>query len=75
MRVTIDLPDRLDLDVDEAYAREALVATLYSTGKLTGREAREILGMSRREFENMLPRYGASILVDSDTSVETETGV
>jgi predicted HTH domain antitoxin len=75
MRVTIDLPDRLDLDVDEAYAREALVATLYSTGKLTGREAREILGMSRREFENMLPRYGASILVDSDTNVETETSV
>jgi len=75
MKVTIDLPDRLDLDVDEAYAREALVATLYSTGKLTGREAREILGMSRREFENMLPRYGASILVDSDTNVETETSV
>jgi len=75
MRVTIDLPDRLGLDVDEAYAQEALVATLYSTGKLTGREAREILGMSRREFENMLPRYGASILVDSDTNVETETSV
>ena len=75
MKVTIDLADRLDLDVDEAYAREALVATLYSTGKLTGRGAREILGMSRREFENMLPRYGASILVDSDTNVETETSV
>ncbi|PSQ72573.1 MAG: hypothetical protein BRD31_00395 [Bacteroidetes bacterium QH_2_64_26] len=75
MKVTIDLPDRLDLDVDEAHAREALVATLYSTGKLTGREAQEILGMSRRELENMLPRYGASILVDSDTNVETETSV
>lgn len=36
MKVTIDLPDRPDLDVDETYAREALIATLYSTGKLTG---------------------------------------
>ena len=73
MKVTIDLPDRPDLGVDETYAREALVATLYSTGKLTGREARKILGTSRREFEEMLPRYGFSILVDSETNVETET--
>ena len=56
MNVSIDLPDRDDLDVDERYAKEALVATLYSNGKLSGREAREILGMTRRAFEEMLPR-------------------
>lgn len=72
MKVTIDLPDRFGLDVDETYAREALVATLYSNGKLSGREAREILGMSRREFEEMLPRYGFSVLVDSEQNIQTE---
>lgn len=72
MKVTIDLPDRDDLGVDERYAKEALVATLYSTGKLSGREAREVLGMTRRAFEEMLPRYGFSILVDSPENVETE---
>jgi len=73
MKVTIDLPDRFG-DIDETYAREALVATLYSNGKLSGREAREILEMSRREFEDMLPRYGFSILVDNEANVQTELG-
>jgi len=71
MKVTINLPDRFG-DIDEAYAREALVATLYSNGKLSGREARQILGMSRRDFEDMLPRYGFSVLVDSEENVQTE---
>ncbi len=72
MTVTLDLPNRSDLDVDERYAKEALVATLYSNGKLSGHEARRTLGMTRRAFEAMLPRYGFSILVDSPENVETE---
>ena len=72
MKVTIDLPDRSDLEVDERYAKEALVATLYSNEKLSGHEARQILGMTRRAFEEMLPRYGFSSLVDSDENIETE---
>ena len=28
--------------------------------------------MTRRAFEKMLPRYGFSILVDSDENIETE---
>jgi predicted HTH domain antitoxin len=71
MKVTIELPDRFG-GIDETYAREAFVATLYSNGKLSGREAREILGMSRREFEDMLPRYGFSILVDNEENVQAE---
>ena len=74
MKVTIDLPDRSGLDVDERYAKEALVATLYTNGKLSGHEARHILGITRRTFEEMLPRYGFSILVDSPENIETELG-
>jgi predicted HTH domain antitoxin len=72
MKVTIDLPDRFGTDVHQTYAREALVATFYNNGKLSGREAREILGMSRREFEEMLPSYGFSVLVDSEENIQTE---
>ena len=72
MTVTVDLPDRADLDIDERYAREALVALLYSNGKLTGHEARQALGMTRRAFEEILPRYGLSVLVDTPQNVETE---
>ena len=74
MRLTIDLPDRANLDIDKRYAMEALVATLYSNGKVSGHEAREILGLSRRDFEEMLPRYGFSVLVDSQENIDTELG-
>jgi hypothetical protein len=30
--------------------------------------------MTRRAFEEMLPRYGFSILVDSPENIETELG-
>ena len=52
--------------------RVSLVATLYSMGKLSGRQAREALGMTRRAFEEMLPRFGLSILVDTSQNLETE---
>lgn len=71
MKVTINIPE---LDIDEQYAREALVSVLYSNGKLSGSEARQILGLSRRAFEELLPRYGCSILVDNDENIQTELG-
>ena len=58
--------------VNEHYLKEALAATLYYTGKLSGKQAREMVSMSRRAFEEMLPRYGYSILVDSQENLSTE---
>lgn len=74
MLITIDLPERARRDVDERYAKEALVSALYANGKLSGKEAREILGLSRRAFEELLPRYGFSILADSAENVAIELG-
>lgn len=72
MQIHVELPDRDDLEIDERYAKEALVAALYGNGKLSGQEAREILGLSRRAFEEMLPRFGFSILVDGTDNVQSE---
>jgi hypothetical protein len=71
MRVSVELPDTL-IEVDPRYLKEALVATLYHLGKLSGRQAREALGMTRRAFEEMLPRFGFSILVDSRENLDAE---
>jgi hypothetical protein len=71
MRVSVDLPDTLT-NIDPHYLREALVAMLYSTGKLSQRQAREVLGMTRRAFEELLPRFGLSVLVDSPENLEVE---
>jgi hypothetical protein len=70
MRVSLDLPD--SFASDPGYLKEALVATLYSMGKLSERQAREALGMTRRAFEEMLPRFGFSVLVDSPQNLEIE---
>ena len=72
MKLTIDLPDRVNASIDKRYALEALVATLYWNAKLSGREARDILGVSRRAFEEILPQYGLSILVGSPDNIDTE---
>jgi hypothetical protein len=73
MRVSVDLPDTLT-NIDPHYLRGALVAMLYHTGKLSERQARETLGMTRRAFEDLLPRFGLSILVDSRENLEVELG-
>ena len=70
MTVSIDIPD--DAGVDERFLKEALAATLYYTGKLSAKNARELLGMTRRAFEEMLPRYGYSILIDSQDNLDIE---
>lgn len=64
MIVSVELPDSV-ASIEPRYLKEALVAMLYHTGKLSERQAREALGMTRRAFEEMLPRFGLSILVDS----------
>ena len=71
MTVSLELPDSF-ASVDPRYLKEALVAMLYHTGKLSERQAREALGMTRRAFEELLPRFGFSILVDSRENLDIE---
>jgi predicted HTH domain antitoxin len=70
MTLSIDIPEAAG--VDERFVKEALAATLYYNGKLSAKQAREMLGMTRRAFEEMLPLYGYTILVDSPENLEIE---
>ncbi len=64
MRISVELPDTAALvQLDQDYLKEALVATLYHLGKLSEKEACSALGISRRAFEELLPRFGFSISV------------
>ena len=66
MKISLDLPDTATLArLDLTYFREVLVATLYYIGKLSEKEACLALGISRRAFEELLPRFGFSILYQS----------
>ncbi len=73
MTISINIPEAAG--VDEHFIKEALAAALYHTGKLSEKQAREMLGISRRDFEEMLPRYGYSVLVDSQKNLDIELNV
>lgn len=73
MKLSIELPNtKTFAEIDQEYMREALVSTLYHIGKISGKEACITIGKSRREFEEILPKFGFSILSDSEDSVEVE---
>jgi predicted HTH domain antitoxin len=73
MELTLELPDIKPLsDVNDKYLKEMLVANLYHIGRLSEKEAREILGKTRREFEELLPKFGFSILGDTQDNIAFE---
>ncbi len=73
MEMAIELPNIDTLaDVDSSFLKEMLAANLYHLGRLSEKEAREILGMTRREFEAVLPKFGFSTLGDSSENIAIE---
>lgn len=73
MKVSVELPDITG--VDQCYIKEMLVTTLYSTGKLSEKQARQTVGMTRRAFEDMLYRFGFSVLVDNRENLNIELNI
>ncbi|HMQ32079.1 MAG TPA: UPF0175 family protein [Chloroflexaceae bacterium] len=59
-------PERL-----ERLAREALLVRLYDLGELSSGQAAEILGLTRREFLDLLGTYHVSVF-DEDTDLTAE---
>ena len=57
---------------DEGMHDDELFATLYHVGKLSEKEACLTLGMSRRAFEELLPQFGFSILVNTPETIDVE---
>lgn len=73
MQILLELPNSPPLTrLDPLYLKQALVATLYHVGKVSGQEACVTLGMSRREFEEILPKFGFSVLSDTQASIDSE---
>ncbi len=58
--------------LDQTYLKEALVTTLYHVSKLSEKEACLTLGTSRCTFEELLPRFGFSVLADTPESIDVE---
>ena len=68
-QVTIDLPQ----EIDQNYVREALAAVLYYNGKLSEKEARTMIGKTRRQFEEeIIPKFGLSMIGGTKEDIEIE---
>ncbi len=73
MEITIDIPrSACAPSRSERYYREALVAMLYQAGDLSSREACDALDISRRAFEELLPRFRVAVMPDDDESIAAE---
>jgi hypothetical protein len=73
MEIALHFPDTATLDtLDEKYLKEALIATLYHVGRLSEKEACDALGLSRRAFEELLPRFGFSVMPDDEETIRAE---
>ena len=77
MTIHIAYPDelltlaRLSKDQFEHLAHESVLIRLYTLGTLSTGKAAELLGVSRREFLDLLGRYGVAEF-DDDIDLETE---
>lgn len=68
-RVTIDLPQ----EIEQNYVKEALAAVLYYNGKLSEKEARTMIGKTRRQFEEeIIPKFGLSMIGGTKEDIEIE---
>ena len=73
MKVSLDFPDTASLtQFDHDYLKKVLIATLYHLGKLSEHEACVALEVSRRAFEELLPRFGFSVLADDPATIDVE---
>jgi hypothetical protein len=73
MKVSLEFPDTASLtQFDHDYLKAVLIATLYHLGQLSEHEACIALGVPRRVFEELLPRFGFSVLADDQATVDVE---
>jgi predicted HTH domain antitoxin len=67
MQLNLQVPERLtgkNRQQLEALAFEALVVRLYALGELSSGEGATLLGMTRREFLDLLGQYNVSLFDD-----------
>jgi predicted HTH domain antitoxin len=77
--VQIEVPDELldsrNVSEIQSLAQEALLVRLYELGEISSGCAAESLGISRREFLDLLGQYGVSSFdEDADLAAEARRG-
>ena len=72
MTIELDIPGLKERSISEEHVREMLVVHLYREGIVSSLHACELLRKRRREFEELLERYGIAPMPDTDEDIENE---
>lgn len=60
MKLTLEIPDTLDIDENEL--KKMIAAKLYEAGKLSLGQAAELAGMNKAAFAEVLHTYDVSLI-------------
>lgn len=66
--LSVPLPP--ELLADKRAIREALAVSLYRQHRINMQQATELMGITRREFEDRLPEFGISMMDADDLDME-----
>ncbi|CAA7624380.1 UPF0175 family protein [Magnetospirillum sp. SS-4] len=67
---SVDIPP--DLVADKGALRDAVAVVLYKQNRLTMLQARSIMGLSRREFEEQIGSFGVAMMDVEDLPHELD---
>ncbi len=67
-----DTPLPESLRSDPEYLRYLVVGTLYTQERISGKQARELTGDSRRAFEEKMARYGFPLMPGGPDDIAAE---
>jgi predicted HTH domain antitoxin len=70
MQVTLEFPD--DIGFDEREAKERVVSLLYERGTLSEKQGRDILGVSRRQFQRVLADHDVAYMSGDADDIKHE---
>ncbi|WP_353570962.1 hypothetical protein [Candidatus Albibeggiatoa sp. nov. BB20] len=73
MQLSIDLPDTpLLLQHQPLYYKQVLLFSLYHLQQISEKEICDMLNLTRREFADLLIKYGFSAISDNDETIAVE---
>ena len=72
MIIGLDIPGLKEKGISEEHVREMLAVHLYREGIVSSLHACGLLRKRRREFEELLERYGIAPIPDTDKDIKNE---
>jgi len=76
-QIVITVPENTPIpsgiDENQDLIRGAIAVVLYKKGVITMKQARDFMGLTRREFEEKLPEFGFTMMDEDDYQAEIDS--